>query len=208
MESGCVDRAFPWPMEPRSLDRNPPAHDEQDLVARARAQDQDAFAALVERYEGPLLAVIRPYATDAERARDLVQEATLRAWRSLDRFDSRHRFSTWLFRIGINLAISAGRRASLEARHRDSLRLAGETDDARQVASPLSELLAREDGDRLERAIAALPARQREVLQMRYAEGMRCQDIAEACDMTPNAVSILLFRARKRLKDLLEPNPS
>lgn len=181
------------------------SEDEEDrLLDRALARDQKAFGDLVLRYEGPLLAVLRPYARDAEKARDLVQETCLRAWRHLDRFDRSHRFSTWLFRIGINLAVSAGRRARLEARHREEVIERGRHDDAKTEDSPLHALLATEDGARLRIAIQALPDRQQEILKLRYLEGLKCQEIAALLGQSPNAISISLFRARQKLRELME----
>jgi len=79
--------------------------DDAVVLARVLAGDEDAFAGLVRRYEPRLRLYVTHIVGVAEEARDLVQESFIRVWRNLDQYDSRYRFSTWLFRIAHNLAI-------------------------------------------------------------------------------------------------------
>lgn len=175
-----------------------------DLVSRARAGDQAAFGKLVERYQRPLEGILIPLASDPDHARDLVQETVLKAWKSLSLYDGKHRFSTWFFRIGVNLAISVRRRAQLEARLKESADPRSPAARLTPPESPLEAALLKEDTDRLRVAIGALPDRYKKILQFRYVEGLSCKEIAERLDTTPNTVSIVLFRAKQRLKEDLE----
>src|SRR5689334_9555965 len=78
---------------------------DHDLIRRAQAGEEIAFAELVRRYEERAWRVARNMLPSEDDARDLVQDAFLRVFKSLDRFDFAHEFSTWLYRIVTNLAI-------------------------------------------------------------------------------------------------------
>jgi RNA polymerase sigma-70 factor (ECF subfamily) len=177
---------------------------DEQLVAQARSEDLDAFGQLAARYERALEGILLPLARDREQAKDLVQETVLRAFKNLHRYEDGHRFSTWFFRIGVNLAISARRRAQLEQR------ILEEEEPARQAAArtsltPLEVVLWKEDKERLSRALSQLPERYQSILALRYAEGLSCKEVAERLNTTPNTVSIILFRAKQRLKEELAP---
>jgi RNA polymerase sigma-70 factor (ECF subfamily) len=177
---------------------------ESVLLARARARDQRAFGLLVSRYEKALLAVLIPIAGDRERAHDLVQDTFLRAYERLDQYVETHRFSTWLFRIGINLSISFRRRLKIEQRSIEEARASA---DAGRSGSPqpIEELERKEDAAALRAAIARLPERYRAVVRLRYFEGLSCATIARRLKTTANVVSLILFRARQRLREEIEP---
>jgi RNA polymerase sigma-70 factor (ECF subfamily) len=170
------------------------------LLERARSRDADAFAELVGRYQDSLENVIFGYVRDRDRARDLVQEAVFRAFQNLDRYSSAHRFSTWFFRIGINLAISHHRKARREQGGLET----STVPDRGPESSALDRLVRREDVERLGRALAELPPRYQEVLRMRYQEGRDCGEIARRLRTSANAVSIVIFRAKERLREALE----
>ncbi|MAG57850.1 MAG: hypothetical protein CMJ83_16320 [Planctomycetes bacterium] len=165
---------------------------ESSLLARARAGEDSAFCDLITPCMHRLRSLVRPMTRDLAEAEDIVQEAVLRAWRHLDRFRE-GRFTTWFFRIGINQAISGvRRRARLQRLLTD---LARPSDEA--VADPL---IADEDHRRLRIAVSALPERSRGVLELRYRQGLEVKEIAARLGTTPNAISLLLFKARRRLR--------
>jgi RNA polymerase sigma-70 factor (ECF subfamily) len=177
---------------------------ETSLLAKARARDQRAFGLLVSRYEHALLAVLLPIAGDRERAADLVQDTFLRAYERLDQYVETHRFSTWLFRIGINLAISFRRRLKVEQR---TLAEARECPDVGfdRAPQPVEDLARKEEIAALRSAIGRLPERYRNVVRLRYFEGLSCAVIARRLRTTANVVSLILFRARQRLREELDP---
>jgi RNA polymerase sigma-70 factor (ECF subfamily) len=177
---------------------------DQDLVVRAKAGEQEAYGELVERYQRSLEGILVPLASDPDHARDLAQETVLKAWKNLNLYDGKHRFSTWFFRIGVNLAISVRRRAQLEARVKESADPRGPAARLAPPESPVEAVLLKEDTERLRVAVAALPDRYKKILSLRYVEGLACKEIAERLDTTPNTVSIVLFRAKQRLKEDLE----
>lgn len=176
--------------------------DDATLISRALAKDAAAFEVLVSRYERPLEGILASYSRDRHQLRDWVQDAVLRAYQNLHRYRDEHRFSTWFFRIGVNLAISTKRRARNEQRFMDSARAGADAELAQE--SPLEGLLAVEDASSLKSAMLTLPARYQKILKMRYAEDQSCTAIAEALGTTANTVSIILFRAKQRLRAVLE----
>jgi RNA polymerase sigma-70 factor (ECF subfamily) len=177
---------------------------ETSLLARARARDQRAFGLLVCRYEKALLAVLLPIAGERERAQDLVQDTFLRAYERLDQYVETHRFSTWLFRIGINLAISFRRRLKIEQRTLEEARAIPDAGHDRS-ATPAEDAARTEEVGALRSAIGRLPDRYQTVIRLRYFEGLSCAVIARRLKTTPNVVSLILFRARQRLREELEP---
>jgi RNA polymerase sigma-70 factor, ECF subfamily len=174
------------------------------LLAKARARDQRAFGVLVSRYEKALLAVLIPIAQDRERASDLVQDTFLRAYERLDQYVATHRFSTWLFRIGINLAISFRRRLKVEQRTLEEARACPEAGQDRSL-QPVEEMAREEEAVALRGAIGRLPERYQSVIRMRYFEGLSCATIARRLKTSANVVSLILFRARQRLREELDP---
>jgi RNA polymerase sigma-70 factor, ECF subfamily len=177
---------------------------ETSLLAKARARDQRAFGLLVCRYEKALLAVLMPIAGDRERAQDLVQDTFLRAYERLDQYVETHRFSTWLFRIGINLAISFRRRLKIEQRTIEEARAVPDAGQDRSL-QPVEDAVKKEEASALRSALGRLPERYQTVVRLRYFEGLSCAVIARRLRTTANVVSLILFRARQRLREEIEP---
>jgi RNA polymerase sigma-70 factor (ECF subfamily) len=175
--------------------------DETFLLARARHGDVSAFEEIVRRHQrrvyGVALRIVRSHAV----ADDVAQEAFLRAWRSLDRFELGRPFGPWVCRIAANLAVNHVR--SPEARE-DPL----PDDHAEAPAAapdPLRAVLDAEAAHVLDRAVAALPAEQRAVFVLRAVEELSYQEIADALDLPVGTVMSRLFRARARLARALAP---
>jgi RNA polymerase sigma-70 factor (ECF subfamily) len=181
--------------------------DDGAVLARVLAGDGDAFATLVRRYEPKLRVYVSGIVSVEEEARDLVQETFIRAWRHLDQYDSRFRFSTWLFRIAHNIAIDHLRRRkqltlSLELGEDDEgegLRL--DPADARR--GPLGELANRELAQALVREIERLPASYRELVTLRHLVGLSYNEIAELKELPLGTVKNKLFRAHSVLRENL-----
>jgi RNA polymerase sigma-70 factor (ECF subfamily) len=169
--------------------------DEGQLVERSQAGDRAAFEELVRRHADRLYAVVLRFVADADEAEEVTQEAFLRAWRSIGRFERRSRFFTWLYRIGINEAKRRAERRSPEG-------AVGEIEDSPIEDAPdwseAPELRA-EQGDLrrvLEQAIQALPLEYRAPLILRDVEGLSTQEAAEVMDLGEAAFKSRLHRAR------------
>jgi RNA polymerase sigma-70 factor, ECF subfamily len=171
------------------------------LIARARQGDLRAFEEIVRLYQrrvyGVALRIVRAH----DVADDVAQEAFVRAWRSLDRFELGRPFGPWVCRIAANLAVNHVR--SPRAREEGLPEGHGETPAA--DPGPLGAVLDAEARRVLDEAVATLPAEQRAVFVLRAVEEMSYAEIAEALGISPGTVMSRLFRARERLAKALAP---
>jgi RNA polymerase sigma-70 factor (ECF subfamily) len=178
--------------------------DELDaLVARARSGDRPAFDDLVRAtYAGSFTLAMRLMG-DEDDARDVLQDAYLRAFRALRRFRGDARFTTWLYRIVANCAATAqGRRG----RHRhdelpDDLALADDHPDR----DPERKAADSFDRGRVQAALAELPEKLRLVVVLRDVYDLPHEAIAQELGITETAAKVRLHRARKKLRAVLFP---
>lgn len=184
-----------------------------EVVARAAAGDHEAFRVLVERYQNRAYGLALRVMRDEEQAKDVVQEAFLKAYRSLDRFEGRSSFYTWLYRIVMNLCLDAKRRQPAGRQVEWDEEYAHEVpvgtgldavDPARQdAAGPAGELERAELRAAVGRAINELPDDARQTLLLREVEGLSYLEIAEIMEVPKGTVMSRLHHARRRVKALL-----
>ncbi len=181
---------------------------ERELIQRARAGDQEAFAELVMLHADRVFGALRRFGLDAGEADEVAQEVFLRAWRGLAGFQERAQFSTWLYRIAFNEAQRRlSRRALLRARP------APDADAPDAVASlpedpeagPEAQALAGEFQRTLEAALNMLPDEWRMAVVLRDMEGLSTHDAAEIAGVGEAAFKSRLHRGRMQLRALLEP---
>ena len=173
------------------------------IVRRVLAGDVEAFALLVDRHHGRCLRLAVHLLGDPADAEDAVQEALLRAYRYLGRYHERDRFGAWLTRIVVNQCRStaARRRRVLPAVLPEALEWGG----ADGVAHHPADEAARRD--ELHRALAHLPADQREAVVLRYADDLSYDEMAAVTGATVAAMKMRVQRACRRLRALLDPAP-
>jgi RNA polymerase sigma-70 factor (ECF subfamily) len=187
------------------------APDEAALITRLQAGDPEAFETVVRLHGGRMLAVARRLVGNEEDARDVVQDAMVSAFRSIDRFEGHARLSTWLHRITVNTALMKLR--SRRRRPEESIEplLPTFQDDGHHgsefVAWPSADAtIEREETRRMVRAaIDQLPESYRTVLLLRDIESLDTAETARLLGLTANAVKIRLHRARQALRTLLTP---
>lgn len=184
---------------------------EQALIERLRAGDDEAFTVLVRTYSSRLLATARRLLRNDDDAADAVQEAFLSAFKAIERFHGMARLSTWLHRIVVNAALmklrSGARRP--EGSIEDLLpRFDAEghfIDAVRGWDVPADDLLERRETRRtVRRCIDALPETYRTVLVLRDIEDLDTDEVAAALGITANATKIRLHRARQALRSVVE----
>jgi len=161
---------------------------------------------LVERYQGRVFGLALRVLRDEEQARDVVQDAFLKAYGSLDRFEGRSGFYTWLYRIAMNLCLDRKRReggARRPVRDEEALLEAPADPDALGAPSPGVALERAELGAQLARAIATLPAEARRTLELREIDGLSYHEIAEALGVPKGTVMSRLHHARRRVREAL-----
>ncbi|MFN6193611.1 MAG: sigma-70 family RNA polymerase sigma factor [Planctomycetota bacterium] len=174
-----------------------------ELIEAVLAGSEEAFAALVERYQDRVVRLLSRYCRDAIECEDLAQEVFLKVFRKLHTFQGESQFFTWLYRIAVNAATDHISRAStrrLKLVEDDSaLDERNERDD-----SPLAPLLSAELAVAVRAIVDALQAKFRTVLVLREYEDLSYTEIAEVLGVQMGTVESRLFRARQRVKEALE----
>lgn len=170
--------------------------EDANLVARCVAGDAEAFAPLVERYQGPLFTVALRMVRDREDARDLAQGVFVKAFEKLSTFDPSYRFFSWLYRIAINECLNfRSRRKPQEALGEDLA--AGETPERHARAEELSR--------GIEEALMKLPIEYRVVLVLRHFVDLSYDEMSEVLLIPERTVKSRLYTARQMLAALLHP---
>jgi RNA polymerase sigma-70 factor (ECF subfamily) len=170
---------------------------ERALLERCRAGDENAFQELVDRYKGLVFALIARTVQDRSRAEDLAQDVFLRVHRGLPYFRGEARLSTWIYRIVANVCVQ------------DSSRPATVSFDDQRAAPAVPSAADRQFGDfelrdRLEKAIARLPANYRLLIAAHYLDGVQYEDLAAALALPLGTVKTQLYRAKQQLRRMLE----
>ena len=140
-------------------------------------------------------ALASRWETDPDRAADLLQETFVEVWRALPGFRGDSALSTWIHAIALRTALDRGR---AEARRAAREEVAGRSEPTRSLPAIGTNV-------DLERAIAALPDGQRRMLVLHAIEGYRCREIAERMGVAVGTVQSQVFRARQKLKEVLDP---
>jgi RNA polymerase sigma-70 factor (ECF subfamily) len=184
-----------------------------EAVQRAREGDHEAFRVLVERYQGRAYRLARRVLRDEEQARDVVQDAFLKAYGSLHRFEGRSGFYTWLYRIVMNLCLDRKRRdksdREVEWNEETVARTAEDSSGGSLLVSdpsrggPHAELERGRLRELLGRAIEELPEDARRTIQLREIDGLSYKEIAQALGVPKGTVMSRLHYARRRLQAVL-----
>ncbi len=180
---------------------------DEQVVARILTGQGSDFEILVRRHQSAIYNFLLRMLHDPEEALDLAQEVFLKVFCSLERFDPRYRFTTWMYRIAFNAAID-----NIRKRRPGILSLDAGADDSggvREVAgsqpTPDQFLQARETRSHLEDAMRTLPAEYRQVLLLRHQGERRYDEIARITGLPIGTVKNRIFRAREMLRKAIAP---
>ena len=184
------------------------AIEDELLVKRAAAGNQDAFEQLLTRYQAQVYRLCFRMAGNADDAQDLTQEAFIKAWRNLPGFRFDCAFSTWLYRLTSNVCLDFLR----AQRRRQTVSLTMENEDGEEAlfdlpdAAPLPEeqVLAGDEHSRLNRALSLLEPQQRQLLALRVVNDLSYTEIAAALEIKEGTVKSRLSRAREALRKKYE----
>jgi len=189
-------------MEKAGLDDQAVDNLEDEMIARARRGDPAAWEALVRAHEEHIFRLAYLVLRDAAEAEDVAQEAFLRAYLKLDRFEAGRPFRPWLTRIAVNLA--RNRRRSL-GRYLKHLRrvLAKEPRNEPDRDGVAQVIEARWRADRLWQAVRRLSQKKQEVIYLRYFLAMPEADMAQTLDVPPGTVKSRLHRALADLRQIV-----
>jgi len=178
------------------------------LISQARDGDISSFSALVEIYQERAVRTAYSFLGNMEDARDSAQEAFVKAYDQLPRFNADSRFYTWFYRILINCCKDFLRKkksrptVSFWAREEEGMDLT-ETLPAKDKDAAQS-LANKELGDEIYKALETLPFQQRSAFTLRYLDGLSLEEIAESMDLSVGAVKAHLWQAGQKMKKLLK----
>jgi RNA polymerase sigma-70 factor, ECF subfamily len=177
-------------------------------VAEVLAGDQQAFRVLVDRHSRSIFRLAYRMMGNDQDAEEVVQETFLRAYRGLNRFESRANFGTWLYRIAVNCSrdLLRRRKAEVARREPDS---SEETEAVLDVAAtdpaPDRLLLSAELGQHVQMAMATLSSTERAAFLLRHFEGLSIAEIGSGLGVSDGATKNSIFRAVQKLRRALEP---
>ncbi len=180
------------------------AGDDQ-LVARARGGDTEAFGRLVKQNSAMLFQVAFRLTGNEANAEDVVQEAFIRAYRKLDRFDGRSAFGTWLYRITVNCSMDAMRKKQRSRESADLEPVLEVKQPSTSEPGPQRLALSGEISDQVSAVLDQLSTMERTAFLLKHYEGRSLVEISEIMDMKVNAVKHAIFRAVKKLRAELAP---
>jgi RNA polymerase sigma-70 factor (ECF subfamily) len=183
--------------------------DEQAMWRVQMQDDQSAFLQLVQRWEQPIFRLCARMTGDTQRGEDLKQETFARVFARRKEYRPPGRFSTWLWRIALNLCYDELRHrkrrseCSLEAEQAESATPIWQNDN--KEASPDLRLLAQEESELVRQALLELPEDRRTVLVLRYCEGLKLREIAEVLRIPETTASSRIAAGLAQLTRILEP---
>lgn len=175
---------------------------ENKIIQRIVSGERQAFAYLVNRYKGPVYNLVYRMTGHHQETEDLAQEIFIRAYGSLDKFDTDRNFFPWLYTLALNVLRNHLKKGS------PMLTDAGRNNyQNRNVAdshNPETIVNQMEEARRLSQTIEKLPYSQREAVVLRYYQDLAFEDIAEILDISLSAAKMRVYRGLEKLADLLK----
>ena len=181
------------------------------VVAQVLAGDKDAFRVLVDRHSRSIFRVVYRMTGNQQDTEEIVQETLLRAYKSLERFELRANFSTWLYRIAVNRTLDFlnARKTQMQ---KDTYQIADNPDaEEKQVQLPAADpgpdrlLLSAEMKRKIAGALGLLTPSERVAFTMRHMEGRSIEEISQTLNLKTSAAKNSVFRAVQKLRQQLEP---
>jgi RNA polymerase sigma-70 factor (ECF subfamily) len=179
---------------------------DESLVVQAQKGDRKAFEELVERYKQKAYRIAFDFTRDREEAKDLSQEAFLRAFTHLDRFDKRSTFYTWLYRILVNLCLDhrrRGQRVAWQTFEEKDGKMAEEKQIANPTSSPERQTMSGEISRKIGAALKLPPSKQRTAFLLKNHEGLSIREIAKVMQTAEGTVKTHIHRAVTALRQSL-----
>ncbi|MEM6343298.1 MAG: sigma-70 family RNA polymerase sigma factor [Bacteroidota bacterium] len=183
--------------------------EDRELVAAAQRGEQPAFETLLKKYRKSVYYMLLKMVKNADDAEDLTQEAFAKAFNSINKFDSKYAFSTWLFRIATNNCIDFIRKKRVQT---ISIDQSVEGDDGSNMTfdvkdddlDPNDTMLKKQRAKYLTMAIDRLPEKYRVLVELRYFKEFSYDEVAKELDIPLGTVKAQLFRARELLNQELK----
>ncbi len=174
---------------------------DENLVKLALTNDPKAYYHLVKRYQNKLLRYTTALLHNHDQAEDATQNAFIKAYQNLHRFNPKLKFSSWIYRIAHNEAINSIKK---NKRHQTINEPAFLNLQPDKTTSKLTELINQEQAHQLLQTITKLPLKYQEVITLYYFENKSYQEISDILRLPKNTIGTHLSRAKKQLKTLIQ----
>ena len=181
--------------------------DDRELIERAKRGDESAYRELLLKYQRPVFNICLRMVRNHEQAEDLAQDAFVKTFGMLERYNPSYAFSNWLFKITSNLCIDSMRKRKIDTLPMDAPVSSEKGEYERQYESPTDDpervMLKGEKMRLLNEAIEALPEHYRIMIVLRHQEDLSYEEIAETLEVPLGTVKARIHRAREMLKTRL-----
>ncbi len=186
---------------------------DSDLILRAKRGEKEAFEELVRRYDQWVLSLALRLTGDEDDAKDVYQEVFIRVYRALGRFQERSRFSTWLYRIALNVCHTHRARKARHAFVSLDQATTGQTTAEKTLGDSLAApdrsaeqgVILKELASYVKSAVNDLSPRQKTVFVLRHYHGLKLREIASLLECAEGTVKRHLFCATEKLRESLLP---
>ena len=183
--------------------------DKSDIMLAVKSQkgDREAFGTLVENFQKRIYSFCYQFFRDRDIATEMTQETFLRAYRYINKYDPKKKFSTWLYSIAKNICIDEKRKmdrsraVSIDDANPASIL---SSQQSQHLKDPSQISMQVEDRMLLEKAITQLPEKYRAAIILCYFQELSYQEIAEVLGLNLNLVKVRIFRAKKQLLEILK----
>ncbi|WP_366924665.1 RNA polymerase sigma factor [Metallumcola ferriviriculae] len=172
--------------------------DDEEIINQCLAGDKEVFSLLVDRYKKPMVMYIYGMVKNYEEANDLTQETFIKVYKNLWKYNSQHKFSSWLYQIAKNTALDFLRK-SKEIPTEQSFLSEFESDRG----NPEETAYRDETRSEIIKAMDALPSHLRAILALHHLNGLSYAEISKTLGLPNHTVKNRLFQARKKLKEKL-----
>ena len=184
---------------------------EDQIIQRVKNGDQNAFCELVEKYKDKALNIAFSFCRNHEDAKDVSQEAFIKAFKTIKDFRSESRFYTWFYRILINLCKDYLRRKMKNKAINANIKINNEAQKEESIfeiiasglPGPKEQLLNKELGEQLTEALDSLPEQQKRVFTLKNIHGLKINEIAEIVKCAEGTIKAHLFKATLNLQEKL-----
>lgn len=167
--------------------------DDIQSVERILAGDKQAYIDIINQYKNPLYATILRMAKNPQTAQDLLQEAFIKVYEQLGKYDQKGSFKSWLYKVEVNHCLDQLRKKKIKQEQIEEERMINDT-------TPEVVFLKKEKSRELERLMAGLPEEERLILLLRYANDLSYEEICKTLRISLADVRNKLHRAKKKLR--------
>ena len=171
---------------------------EQIMIQKCRNGEVAAFGPLIKNYRKQLYSYLLRLSGNREDAEDLFQETLIKTWKGIKRYSEQQKFSSWLFTIAHNTAMD-----KLRKRNKENMITEIEPDELSHANDPHKELILKEVGEKIKRAVEQLPFKQKEVFLLRANGEMSFKEISQTTNEPLNTVLSHMHYSIKKIKKFL-----